>query len=163
MSQAESLQTMLQGAFVLVDAAKKIYALQISGLTAGDGGVPIETQLPFAVRTTSVIDTGKAAAPGAGAAIASVGPLPAGTYEVEITTFITGTTVANLESDNMELRIGGTPVERIINPVSGTTGATSQGKMKFRYDGAAAISVNANAAATASSIYMANIVATRIN
>jgi hypothetical protein len=163
MSQPETLNTMFQGAFVPVDAANKVYALQVSGATAGSQGVPIETSIPVAARVTSVIDTNKVAAPGAGATIATVGPLTSGTYEVEITTFIGGTTVANTEVDNMELRIAGIAVERIINPVPGTTGATNTSKIKFKYDGASTVAVHANAAATASSIYTANIIATRIN
>lgn len=161
MAAAESTNTMFQNAFIKV--ADGVYALQVSGATAGAQGVPIEVSLPVAARVTSTMDTGKVAAPAANGVIATVGPLPSGTYEIEITTYIGGTTVANVEIDNMELRISGAVVERIINPVSGTTGATDVSKMKFKYDGASTVAVHANAAATAASIYTANIIATRIN
>lgn len=163
MSQAESVNTMMQGAFVLVDANAGRYALQISGLTAGAGGVPIETAIPVVTRSTSVYATGKSSAPGAGTTVAQTTSLAQGTWDVEVTTFIGGTTVAATEIDNMELFLGAASQGRIVNAVPGTAGSSGAVRTKLRFDGTGVIAVKANGAATAGSIYVANIVVTRIN
>lgn len=160
---ADSTNTKLNGALVLVDAATGRYAMQMSGLGSGDQGVPIETSLPVSARQTSVIASGEQAAPGVGVDIAATAALEQGTWEIEITTAIGGTTVAALEAYNMEVLFGGVSKGRVINPVFGTTGGSGTGHFKARYDGAGVILVQAAEAATASSHYVATIVATRIN
>jgi hypothetical protein len=163
MAQPESLQTMLQGAFVLIDNATKSYGLKVSGLTAGEGGVPLETAIAFVARATSIRNSGEASAPGAAGLIAATPALDQGTWEIEITSTIGGTTVAALESFNMEVLNNGVGYARVINPVPGTTGCVGPGYLKYRYDGAGVIRVQANEAATAGSYYAATIVCTRIN
>lgn len=162
MPESQSINTMLQQAFASVGASDN-YALQISGVSGGDQASPIETSIPVAARATSIRDDGKVAAPGAGVNIAATAALDQGTWDIEVTTFIGGTTVSNLETDNMEVTNGGVAYCRVLNPVPGTTGATNRGGLKYRYDGAGIIAVRAVAAATASSIYSATIVATRVN
>jgi hypothetical protein len=161
MAQEESLNTMFHDAFVSVGGTS--YALQVSGVSGGDSGSPIEISIPVAARATSIRDDGKAAAPGAGVNIAATAALEQGTWDIEISSFIGGTTVANLEIDNMEVTHAGVAYCKVINPVPGTTGATDRGGLKYRYDGAGVIAVRATAAATASSIYAATIIATRVN
>jgi hypothetical protein len=153
----------LTGALVTVDANSGKYAMQISGATSGDQGVPIETSLPVSARQTSIVASGEQAAPGAGVDIAATTALDSGTWEIEITAMIGGTTVAALEAFNMEVLFNGSSKGRLINPVPGTTGATGPGYFKARYDGAGIILIQAAEAATASSYYAATIVATRIN
>lgn len=161
MPESESLNTMFQQSFV--DVGGGSYALQTSGVSGGGTASPIEIAIPVAARSTSATDDGKVAAPAGSAVIAATGVLDQGTWDVEISTFIGGTTVASLEIDNMEITHAGVAYRRIINPVAGTTGATSNAVTRYRYDGAGVIGVRANAAATAGSIYAATIVATRVN
>lgn len=163
MAETESLNSMFHGAFVLVDAATKRYALQISGATAGSQGVPIETTIPVVARATSIMASGEAAAPIAGADIAATAALDAGTWDIEITAAIGGTTVAALEMFNMRVLANGVDKGRVIVPVPGTSGCTGNGTLKFRYDGAGVITVEAAEAATAASHYAATIVATRVS
>lgn len=160
---ANSTNTKLNGALVTVDEAAGKYAMQISGATSGDQGVPIETSIPVSARTTSIIASGEQAAPGVGVDIAATAALASGTWDIEITTLIGGTTVAALEAFNMEVLFNGASKGRVINPVFGTTGGSGLGYFKARYDGAGIVLVQAAEAATASSHYAATIVATRVN
>lgn len=160
-AQAESRDTMFQNAFVKVSDG--VYALQVSGLTSGTQGVPIETSIPVVARATSIRVSGEQNAPGAGVDIAVTPALDAGTWEIEITSTIGGTTVAALESFNMEVLNNGVSYCRVINPVPGTAGCVGQGHLKYRYDGGGPITVQAAEASTASSYYAATIIATRIN
>jgi hypothetical protein len=152
---------MFHGSFVNVGATG--YALQVSGVSGGGTGSPIETSIPVVARSTSKVDDGKVAAPGAGVNIAATAALAQGTWDVEVTTFIGGTTVANTEMDNMEVTHGGVAFCRVLNPVPGTAGASNPGFLRYRFDGNGVIAVRAVAAATAGSIYTATIVCTRIN
>jgi hypothetical protein len=155
---------MLQGAFVPVNAANGTYALMVSGPTDGNQGLPIETSIPVVTRSTSIMDSGKVAAPAAGGIIAATAALAQGTWELNFVATIVGTTVAATEVDNMEIYLNGVATdERIIIPVPGTSGAVGNGELKMRYDGAGIVSVRANAAATAGSTYACTIVATRVN
>jgi len=117
------------------------------------------------VSATSALTGGGAvvAAPALGAAIATINGLTAGTWEVEVTTFVGGTTAA-VDASNMQFRVGATGSGTIITPVPGTTGATGVGTFKTRINltGTSNISVNAIAAATAGSNYYASIVARKI-
>lgn len=160
MPSIESTNTQVQGAFVKL--AEGSYAIRISGTANGDSTGPVEVVIPVIARATSIENSGKVAAPAAAAAIASI-TLDSGTWDLEVFSFIGGTTVANLEMDNMELRFAGVAACRIINPVPGTTGATGLGSIRERFDGVGVVSINAVATATAGSIYAATIVATRVN
>ena len=163
MSGQPSINSVIQGSYVPVDAPNGIYAQIVSGATNGNTAVPIETSIPVSSRTTSTFNAGKQAAPGAGTTIATLTVPAQGTYEIIIEGFIGGTTVANVEIDNMELFVNGTSQGRIINAVAGTAGAGGISRRVFKYDGNGAIAVKANGASTAGSIYTATITATRIN
>lgn len=159
----ESTNTMQQNSFVKLNDGQ--YAMRVTGTANGDSAAALEVVIPVVARVTSTFADGKQAAPGAGTAIATSGNLAAGTWDIEVTTFIGGTTVANLEMNNMNLKFGATQLCLLGNPVPGTTGATDMGKYKCRIDVPAPtpVSVTAVAAATAGSIYFAHIVATRVN
>jgi hypothetical protein len=159
----EGRNTMIQNAFV--KSADGQYAIRVTGTANGDSPAALETVIPVVARVTSTFADGKQAAPTAGTAIATSANLAAGTWDVEVTTFIGGTTVANLEINNMNLKFGATQLSLLGNPVPGTAGATDMGKYKCRIDVPAPtpVSVTAVATATAGSIYFAHIVATRVN
>jgi hypothetical protein len=163
MAQAVSSGSMQQGSFVPVDPTNGVYAQMISGPTGGNTAVPIEAAIPVSSRATSTFNTGKQAAPTAGTTIATLTVPAQGTYEIELHAFIGGTTVANVEIDNMELFVNGVSQGRVINAVAGTAGASGINRRVFRYDGNGTIAIKANAASTAGSIYVATISATRIN
>lgn len=164
MGQAQSANSMLQGAFVPISVANGTYALMVSGPTDGNQGLPIETSIPVVTRSTSVMASGKIAAPAAGGVIVATAALAQGTWELAFVATIVGTTVAATEVDNMEIYLNGVATgERIIIPVPGTSGAVGNGELKMRYDGAGVISVRANGAATAGSTYACTVIATRIN
>lgn len=124
---------------------------------------PITTTLPEEVRLTSITANGKVTSPAAGVAIATTANLAAGTWDIEATVFISGTT-APVEVDNCKFRIGATPVATIIVPVAGTTGATNNAvfHMRINLGGTAPVSVNTAAEATTDSVYAATIIATRV-
>lgn len=149
----------------LADYMYAYFQRLVTGNAALSGAINV-SRAAVGVEATSanVSTTSSVNAPGADAVVASIANLPGGTYEVDITTFITGTTVATLESDNMQFKVGSTASGKIINPVSGTTGATDTGKFSTRINIASptTISVNAVGAATASSVYKASIVAKKI-
>lgn len=153
MPEAESLSSMLQNSFSKVS----------------DGNYRLKTEstpaIPTIQQSTSTTDTttNPITSPSAGATIASTASLAAGTWEVEVHSFITGTT-ATSDSTNMRLTLGATPITRILNPVVGTSGANGLGRTKVRVQVASAssISVITVSAGTTGSIYSANIVATRI-
>lgn len=138
--------------------------VKIEGVSPNGGAIPIVgTQTPpFRV---SVGAGGNVSAPTAGAAIATItsGNLPAGLYELNITIGMSGT-LAAADVSNMELRVGGVVV---LPKLTYTSIATSNPVAKFSFqcapDGTQAISINATGAATASSVYSANIVATQVN
>lgn len=124
----------------------------------------LTTQLFSAsVTATSVTDQNQVTSPGAGVDIARTAALPAGAYNVEVTSFISGTT-APADIPNMRLVIGATPVGRILNPIAGTTGAADLGKASYRVQitNPTSVGVIAVAAGTASSVYTALIVATKV-
>lgn len=163
MVATESVNTMEQNSYVkLADGS---YAQRITGTANGDSAAALEVVIPVVARVTSSCADGKVAAPGAASNIAVTGNLASGTWDVEITTFIGGTTVANTEINNMAFKLGGTQLQVLGNPVPGTTGATDMAKYRFRCDIPAPtpVSVVAVGAATAGSIYYASIVATRVN
>lgn len=141
------------------------YAMRVTGTANGDSAAALEVVIPVVARVTSSFADGKVTAPAAAANIAVTGNLPAGTWDIEVTTFIGGTTVAGLEINNMAFKLGNTQLTLLGNPVPGTAGATDMGKYRFRCDipTPTPVSVIAVANATAGSIYFASIVATRVN
>lgn len=160
MPEPESMNTMFHDSFV--KNADGSYSLKTVGAGAS-GESTVQTVLPTASRANSVVAYGKSTAPAAGAAIATTASLAVGTWDIEVSTFIGGTTAA-VEIDNMQLKLGATVISTILNPVPGTTGAvnSSQYRVRLQVGVAAAVSVNAIAAATAASVYAASIVATRV-
>lgn len=180
MPQAESTNTMFHDAFA---KATDGYALQVVGSGAGGSsnvtldptgntvkidqtGANNATQglLPTAARVSSTCANGKVTAPAAGAAICTTASLAVGTWDIEATAFIGGTTVAATEVDNIELRLGAAKVTTVIVPVPGTAGGSANGQVRARIQvgTAAAVSLNATGAATAASVYVGQITATRV-
>lgn len=112
-------------------------------------------------RVDSVSAYGTAAAPGAGAALATIaaGSLAvAGVYLVAVQVSLTGTIAAG-DLDNFAIRKGSTPVKQIVIPPAANQLAFVE--IQVYLDGATALSVNTVGAATASSVYSASITATR--
>lgn len=112
----------------------------------------------------SMTDTVSTTSPTANAVLAAVVTPPAGTYNVTVTSYIGGTTVAATEINNMRIRVGAAAIGRIINPVPGTSGAVSavNTTVRVKCDGTQNIDVIAVGAGTVGSIYGVNIVATRV-
>lgn len=169
-SEPEALNTMFHDSFIKV--ADGEFALRTQTATGGASTVvafsqagtnnAVQSLLPSAARTNSITAAGKVTAPGAGVAIATTASLAVGTWDIDITTFIGGTTAA-LEIDNARFLVGAGAFATLINPVPGAAGATANAKHSFRVQVATAgtVSVVANAAATAGAVYAANISATR--
>lgn len=117
-------------------------------------------------RNDSVGSGGTAAAPGAGGVVVTVAAPPTGYYRVEVWTGLAGT-LAAADLTNMELRAGATVISRLANTAAlNTTNANpALGPYTFyrNLNGATALTVNATAASTASSVYSAQIVATKVD
>lgn len=179
MPSTESIQTQLQGSFV--KNAEGNYSLQTTGAAGGTSTVAlsqtgtdntvkiaaaqsISATIPTVQAVTAVTANGKVTTPAALAAIATTPNLAAGTWDIEVFSFIGGTTVATTELDNMKFNIGATVVATILNPVPGTTGATSNGIFRIRVNlgGSTPVSVTTGVLATTGAIYSASIIATRI-
>lgn len=113
---------------------------------------------------TSYTADGSVDDPTAGSDIATISELPVGTWDVECRVFITGTTVASLESDNSVFKIDDEDVTSILCPVDGTSGATNLGVLNIRVtlDSVVPISVGVEDNATTDSTYKATIVASRV-
>lgn len=171
MAEPESLNTMFQNAFTKVSDG--VYALTTQSATGGASTVvavsqagtnnAVQTLIPTAARITSVSANGKVTAPAALAAIATTPNLAIGTWDIEVTTFIGGTT-APVEIDNCKFNIGASAVATIVNPVPGAAGASanSQFHMRVQFGAATPVSVTAGAAGTAGAVYAASIIATRV-
>lgn len=152
-----------------VEGISALLSTYLSSLVNGGNGVlgaqRVTRSATGAEATTSTMANGSAAAPAAAAAIATTADLTAGTWDVEVTATISGTTVATLEADNMRLKIGGTAVAAVLVPVPGTAGGSAAGVLRCRVNiptGVAPLSVVANANSTASSVYKAQIVASKV-
>lgn len=146
----------------LNDQMMAYYSAVVDGVGTLVGGQP--ASIPASQQSTSLSDTNTVPAPAANGVLATVTVPTAGTYQVEVTSFIGGTTVASLEATNMRLRIAGTAVGRVVNPVPGTTGGVGIGSKRARIQATAGqvIDVVAVSAATASSSYTCDLVASRI-
>lgn len=158
MAEAESANTMFQNSFV--KAADGDYALKVVGGTAGQ---IVQATIPAAARASSVVANGKVAAPAAAAAIATTASLAIGTWDIVVVAFISGTT-APADIDNMQLKQNAINLGVVICPVAGTTGASGLAILKNRIQVtvAGAASVVAIANATAASLYVVAITATRV-
>lgn len=124
----------------------------------------VATNPNSASNVNSLTDTNSVTSPAADAVIATTANLPAGTYDLEAITYISGTTVAATEVTNMRLRVGTTAIGRILNPVPGTTGGVATGQLRCRFiaPGGQAANIIAVAAGTTGAIYSASIVARRV-
>ena len=105
----------------------------------------------------SIVGRGTATAPAAGAAILTLSPPPAGTYDV--TVYARYGAVADV-ADNMDIRVAGTifavlPVLPIVN------GAAIPINMKIKFDGIQNLYIRAPATGGAGSIFIVHVVATR--
>lgn len=115
----------------------------------------------------SLANGAKTAAPGAGAALATLTTPPIGYYQVDIWCGLSGT-VATVDASNFEFRVGAaTPVVLAVsgNGTGATASNTTTGPYTFfvNLNGATTISVNATAASTASSVYHVTMIATKKN
>lgn len=137
------------------------YAVMAEGSGTLPGGTP--STIPTVQQSNSGSDSNVITAPTAAQVLATVTP-GAGTYMVEVNSFIGGTTVASNEINNMRLRANAVAVGRIINSVPGTAGALGTTTTKYRVVVGAgqAIDVIAVLAGTAGSIYAVTIVTSRI-
>jgi hypothetical protein len=137
------------------------FTAMVDGTITLAGGSP--ATVPAVQQSTSLSDTNTVPAPGINGVLASVTVPATGTYEVEVVSFIGGTTVAALEATNMRLRVNAVAVGRVVNPVPSTTGAVGIGSKRARIQATSGqvIDVVAVAAATAASSYTCDLVATR--
>lgn len=118
-------------------------------------------------RNESLANGAKTAAPGLGAALASITTPPAGYYQVDIWAGLSGT-VAAVDASNFEYRKGSTVIAVLAVSGNGTGASasnTANGPFTFftNLDGVTTISVNATAASTASSVYHCTMIATKVN
>jgi len=190
LAEPESTNTMLQNSFVKI--ADGQYAQRTTG--SGGGGAPSSVTLdptgntvkldqtdpnnkiriadgqnitianPLAGRSTSIFANGKQAAPAAATSIATTVALAAGTWDIECSIAILGTTVANVEATNIAFQVGGVTVATPTLNVPGVNGTTDLAKFHARVNlGAPTVVrlITGAAAATAGSIYVADIVATK--
>lgn len=159
MAEKESFNTMAQNSYIKLDDG--IYAVRTS--TSPTSGTQT-VQFDQTTYSTSVMANGKQAAPAANTDIAVTTDLTVGAWDIEATISILGTTVANVESTNVVFRIGGTTVATPTVNVPGTAGSTSERVFRTRINLAANSPVSIRSgtvAATAGSIYVADIVATK--
>jgi hypothetical protein len=112
--------------------------------------------------TATVQTAAQATAPTAGTAVATLTTPAAGTYEISGTLSISGTTVVAADSNNYNLKKGGTTlltnIPIAVNSTTGTPGAVPFGPVIVVLDGATSVTVNAVGNATGSSIYAAQLV-----
>lgn len=138
---------------VAIDGAASTGSLPVT-VTAGSVGP---------LYYTSSGASGNVAAPGAGVNIATITPA-AGLYDVEVFISMNGTLASGTDTSNMNLKFGSTTILANIpysangtsNPVAGPF------RTRINADGSTAVTVNAVAAATASSKYQASITLTRV-
>lgn len=108
---------------------------------------------------TSQAAYGAVTAPAADAVIATLTP-GAGDFEISVVPDYSGT--AETIADNMNLRVGGTVVARLIVPPSASGRAPRQRFPQVTVGAGQAITVNGVATPTAGAIYRAQIVATPV-
>ena len=113
----------------------------------------------------STTASGSVTNPGAGAAICTLSAPAAGQYRIDVVTCYGVGAVAAAENLNMQLKVGATAFAAM--PVSATaTSAVGGSPLTCTYfltlSGVDALTVNAVGASTATAIYTASIIATRI-
>lgn len=138
---------------VAIDGAASTGSLAVT-VTAGSVGP---------LYYTSTGGSGNVAAPGAGTNIATLTP-SAGLHDIEVLISMNGTLAAATDTSNMNLKFGGTTILAAIPYAANGTSNPTAGPFRARInaDGVTAVTVNAVAAATASSKYQASITATRV-
>lgn len=118
------------------------------------------------IRNESLANGAKTANPAINGVLATVGTPVAGFYQVQVWAGLSGT-LAAVDASNFELRKGATVVAVLAVAGNGTGAAasnTATGPYTFflNLDGATTLTVNATAAATASSVYHCTMIATRL-
>lgn len=111
----------------------------------------------------SVAAVGKATAPAAGDAIATIAAADTkpGIYEIQVHGVYLAGTPAAAEDNNLELRVGATVIGGILMPRA--TNVISRGHIFIAHvNEAQTITINATGAGTAAVVYAASVIATRI-
>jgi hypothetical protein len=120
----------------------------------------------FRDSNVTVQSSATASAPTAGTAVATLTTPAAGTYEISGTVSISGTTVATAESNNFNLKKGGTTlltnIPIAVNSTTGAPGAYPFGPVVITLDGSTSVTVNAVGNATGSSIYAAQLIGRQV-
>ena len=113
----------------------------------------------------SVLVGGKTAAPAAGASLATITTPGAGYYRIEAWFGLSGT-LAAVDATNAEVRAGNTVLASLANSgVISASGNAAAGPFTYyrRLDGATTLTINATATSTASSVYHATLIATKLD
>jgi len=109
---------------------------------------------------------GTSAAPGIGATVATMTPGTAGLWEVSGQLLVIGTTISLADSSNMQLaQAGVAKLSPLVFPVTSTTGSTAAVPITpvvLNLASTDTVQVLAIRAATAGSVYGANLVARRV-
>jgi hypothetical protein len=110
--------------------------------------------------------TNSSAAPAAGATIATITPSVAGLWEISGFVLVTGTTVAAVDTNNMELFLASTgKINPILFVVPATVGMVAPQPLPvivMQLSGANTVNIKAIANATAASLYLAQIVCRQV-
>ena len=136
-----------------------------SGNLAGGGSGGLQTNL-FRDSQPTVQAGSTAAAPGAGATVATITPGTAGLWEITGSVSISGTTAAAADSNNFKLvqtsttKIGNIPYE--VPSTGGGSGTVPIPAVVLQLAAADTVSIQAVGAATAGSVYAAALVARRV-
>lgn len=146
----------------LQDQMMAYFTAMVDGTITLAGGSP--ATVPTVQQSNSLSNATTVTTPTAAQVLATVTAAQAGTYQVEVTSAIGGTTVASLEANNIQLRVNGVAIGKVVNPIPGTAGCTGVGIKRARVVAAAGnvIDVIAVALATTGAIYSVDLVATRI-
>ena len=119
----------------------------------------------YGPRNSSLMAGGKTAAPGVGAALATLTTPALGYYRIECWFGLSGT-LAAVDASNAELRAGSTVLGVLANSGAVTaSGNAAAGPFTVHraLDGATNLTMNATAASTASSVYHATMIATKLD
>jgi len=130
------------------------------------GGVANLQTTAYRDSVVTVNAGGTSAAPGVAATVATMTPGTAGLWEVSGILSVIGTTVALQDSSNMQLAQSGTArTTPLVFPVTSTTGSTATVPITpviLNLSASDTVQVLAIRAATAGSVYAANMVARRV-
>lgn len=114
----------------------------------------------MAVTSSTLAASGKAAAPGAGAAVATLTTPAAGSYAVRVWVGLAGTLAAITDANNVTVTAGAVSVTLGIPGAAGHYGPF---EFQATLDGSTSVVVSATGAATASSEYSATVLAEPIS